>query len=56
MDSEKRIYTAEDVDKAAGVWSDLRFHNHGKKYTKEEFDEMVSYYKKLMNEVDGDKE
>ena len=22
MDSEKRIYTAEDIDKAAGVWSD----------------------------------
>lgn len=55
MDSEKRIYTAEDIDKAAGVVSDLRFHDHGKKYTKEEFDEMVSFFKKLMDDLEGDK-
>ena len=55
MDQDKRIYTAEDIDKAAGVQSDLRFHDHGKKYTKEEFEETVSFYKKLMNDFDGDK-
>lgn len=51
-DSGQRIYTAEDVDRAAGVKSDLRFHTRGMKFTQDEFDELVDWFKQMKKELD----
>lgn len=51
-DSGQRLYTAEDVDRAAGIESDLRFHTHGMKFTQEEFDELVGWFKQMKKELD----
>lgn len=52
----KKLYTAADIDKATGTISDLRFHDHGHKYTQEEFNEMVSLTKQVLDMFDDDGE
>lgn len=51
-DEKQRLYTAEDVDRAVGVESDLRFHTRGMKFTQEEFDELVGWFKQMKSELE----
>ena len=52
----EKLYTAEDIDRASGVWSDLRIHARGKKFTKEEFDEIVNWRKEMLAKLDKENE
>lgn len=52
----EKLYTAEDIDRATSSTSDLRFHDHGRKYTQEEFDEMVALRNKILKGLDSDED
>ena len=51
----EKLYTAEDIDRASGVWSDLRIHARGKKFTKEEFDEIANMRRELLAKLDKER-